>query len=550
MNAALSRLLRCVRQPGRYTGGEFNLPAQAEPPAVVLAFPDLYEIGMSHWGTQILFWECVQQGIPVDRAFLPAPDLALRLRAAKLPLASLTAGRPLREVPLLGITIQHELAATAVLELLDLGGIPLKRGERGANDPLVIAGGPGIANPAPLSPFIDAFVPGDGEGFFAECRAAGVLDNQRPRGDRLRDLAALPGVWVPGLTSGSVRARMLPDLDAAFHPATMLVPNFRIVQERAIVELARGCPNRCRFCQARTLYAPWRRRAPATVRKLAQGLVRSTGFDRLSLMTLNAAAYPEFNELLRGLHTDLQPLHCSVMLPSQHIAALDPAILPLLASGRKGGLTLAPEAATERLRRVIGKQLSDRQLIDLCTAAAAAGWRQVKLYFMYGLPTETPADIAAIPQLLRQLPRQLEYHLTLSPFVPKPHTPFQWCGLADPAYLTEQLRALRSALPRRVRVGAHDLNRTLLEAALARGGPETGELILAAWRAGARLDSWDEYFNFAHWQAAAAACGLNLGAACRPLPPAAPLPWSMLDYGADREQMQREYAAALAEGAP
>ncbi|HNW92418.1 MAG TPA: radical SAM protein, partial [bacterium] len=372
---ASDRLLRTVRQPGRYTGGEFNLPATASP-SVVLAFPDLYEIGMSHFGTQILYWECVGQGIAVDRAYLPAPDLADGLRTTGEPLATLAARVPLRDVPLLGITVQHELAVTAVLELLDLGGIPLAAADRGDRAPLVIAGGPGIANPLPLAPFIDAFVPGDGEGFFAECRDAGVLDPARPRADRRRALAALPGVWVPGLTPGPVRARQVADLEAAPHPHTMLVPNFRIVQERAVVELARGCPNRCRFCQARVLYAPWRRRAPETVRALARELTAATGFDRLSLLTLNAAAYPDFNSLLRGLHDDLAPLHCSVMLPSQHVATLDPAILPLLASGRKGGLTLAPEAATERLRRVIGKQLSDQQLIDLCQAAAAAGWRQ------------------------------------------------------------------------------------------------------------------------------------------------------------------------------
>ncbi len=540
-------LLRAVRQPGRYAGGEFNLPPLPRAPEVVLAFPDLYEIGMSHWGTQILLWEAWRDGISVDRAFLPAPDLADRLRTARLPLTTLAAGTPLRDAPLLGLTVQHELALTAVLELLDLAGIPLRTADRGPHDPLVIAGGPGIANPAPFAPFLDAIVAGDGEGFLRECRDAGVLDTTQTRTDRLRDLTALPGVWTAATTL-PVRARTVADLEAAFHPDTMLVPNFRIVQERAVVELARGCPNRCRFCQARAVYSPLRRRSPATVRRLAQSLVRATGFDRLSLLTLNAAVYPEFSALLRGLHADLSPLHCSLMLPSQHVAQLDPDVLPLLASGRKGGLTLAPEAATDALRRRLGKYLSDQQLIDLCAGAARAGWRQVKLYFMYGLPTETAADVQEIAVLLRHLPRQLEYHLTLSPFVPKPHTPLQWHGFADTAYLTEQARTLRAALPRRVRLSAHPPQRALLEAVLARGDAQAGELALAAWQRGARLDSWDEYFSFTHWQEAAQARGFDLAAAAgRTFAPSDPLPWAGMTYGAENAALWAEYQQCLAE---
>ena len=567
-----SRILSTVEKPARYIGGEKN-SVRKDPQhvrvAFALLFPDVYEVGMSHLGYQILY--SIINGLDwaaAERAYAIWPDMRDRMRAHGIPLYALESFRPVRGFDVVGFSLQYELLATNVLAMLDLAGIPLAGAERGPGDPIVIAGGPCAGSPEPMADFIDLFFPGDGEEvivrfaeFMRDAKAAGT-----PRDQIILEAArSIPGCYAPALyrpeEDGSVRptqeglpqrvrASKLISLKSAPFPTSMIVPFVETVHDRITLEIMRGCTRGCRFCQAGMVRRPVRPRPADELVALAQEAYRRTGHSEIALTALSSSDYPGFGELLERMNAFAEPLGVGLSLSSLRIND-QLALLPeALAHVRKSGLTVAPEAGTDRLRRVINKDVTDEELLSGAKAAFAEGWRLIKLYFMIGLPTETDEDVAAIVDLSERVSRVRRevggglgnVNVSVAAFVPKPHTPFQWEPMASMEVLkARRALVLRSAKLRSVTYKFHDAESSLLEAALARGERRLGRVIRRAYEDGAQFDAWGEHFSFERWQRAFAAEGLSLeDCATRPRDTARPLPWDHVDYGLKKDFLLSE----------
>ncbi len=591
-NEALEQLTK----PARYIGREWN--AVIKDPSQVrvrfaLCYPDTYEIGMSHQGLRILY-EVVNRrpDAACERVFHPWPDAARLLRERGLPLCSLESETPLRHFDLVGITLQHELTYTNVLSLLELGGISPLTSERRPADPLVIGGGSCAFNPEPIADFFDALVIGDGEEVLDElldffiALPPDLRDADRRtsegRAELLRRLAQIEGVYVPSgyaaeaASGGGVVAvprddsfpsrvtrRVVMDLDAAPYPLAPVVPYCEVVHDRAEIEPARGCTRGCRFCQAGMIFRPVRERSLETLIAQAEQIIANTGYDEVSLLALNCPDYSHIEELLDALHERLADRRVSVSLPSLRVDSFSVALAEQAQHVKKSGLTLAPEAGTQRMRDIINKDVSDEDLTQAVTAAFSSGWQRLKLYFMIGLPQETEEDVLAIPETIervlaiarRELSKsgygRLRLNVSAASLIPKPHTPFQWLGQSSRTELLERQRMIRSAVRnRRVSLSFHDVRQSALEAALARGDRRLGPVILSAYRAGAIFDAWTEHFNFDAWLRAFADHGLDLDdQAQRTIPTDAALPWDVIDSGVRKNFLRDELARAL-DGAP
>ena len=567
-----SRILSTVEKPARYIGGEKN-SVRKDPQhvrvAFALLFPDVYEVGMSHLGYQILY--SIINGLDwaaAERAYAIWPDMRDRMRAHGIPLYALESFRPVRGFDVVGFSLQYELLATNVLAMLDLAGIPRAGAERGPGDPIVIAGGPCAGSPEPMADFIDLFFPGDGEEvivrfaeFMRDAKAAGT-----PRDQIILEAArSIPGCYAPALyrpeEDGSVRptqeglpqrvrASKLISLKSAPFPTSMIVPFVETVHDRITLEIMRGCTRGCRFCQAGMVRRPVRPRPADELVALAQEAYRRTGHSEIALTALSSSDYPGFGELLERMNAFAEPLGVGLSLSSLRIND-QLALLPeALAHVRKSGLTVAPEAGTDRLRRVINKDVTDEELLSGAKAAFAEGWRLIKLYFMIGLPTETDEDVAAIVDLSERVSRVRRevggglgnVNVSVAAFVPKPHTPFQWEPMASMEVLkARRALVLRSAKLRSVTYKFHDAESSLLEAALARGERRLGRVIRRAYEDGAQFDAWGEHFSFERWQRAFAAEGLSLeDCATRPRDTARPLPWDHVDYGLKKDFLLSE----------
>jgi radical SAM family uncharacterized protein len=570
-------ILPRVQMPGQYVGGEWN--AVRKDPATVrarvaLAFPDAYAVGMSHHGYRILY-ELLNglDGVAAERVFTPLPDMEGELRGAGLPLVTLESFTPLSAFDFVGFSLQYELAADNIFTMLSLGGIPLRAEERGPQDPLVLAGGAGAFNPEPLAEGIDLALVGEAEDALPELIGRwreldrGAMDREALLAELV---AACPGWYAPGLYEASgttprprtaaaparIERRAVADLDAAPHPRAPVVPVVETAHERVTVEIMRGCPNGCRFCQAGMITRPRRHRTVETIVQIAEACYASTGYDEIGLLSLSTSDHPDFARLVSELDRAFAERNVSLSLPSLRVDAALRGIPEQVKSVRKGGFTIAPEAGTERLRRVINKRVTDADLLDGAAAAFKAGWRSVKLYFMVGLPTETDEDVAAIAELANRVGalrgkkgRGAAVTLSAANFVPKPWTPLQWHGMVPAAELERRHAIIAGAVDRkRVRFHAHDVRVSILEGALARGGRELGPVLRGAWERGARLTAWSEEFNPDAWAGAFAAAGLDPEEmACRDLPLDAPLPWDHLDGGVDKPFLLRERAQALEE---
>ena len=576
----LARILPRVEKPGRYVGGEWNEvrkdPARVRT-RVALAFPDVYEIGMSYLGQKILYALLNgRRGVAAERVFAPWPDFERELRSSGLPLGTLETGTPLRDFDLVGVSLLYELNFTNVLTILDLGGIPLTSAERGEGAPLVVAGGPAAFNPEPVADLFDLVFLGDGEEGFPEIVEAAADLKRRgvPRRERLRELGRIPGVYVPSLYEAApepgspllvprpgpgapavVRKRAVPDFARSFFPEKIVVPSLRVVFDRVAVEAARGCPQACRFCQAASLYFPHRPKDAGTVHAAAVRSLRQTGYEDLSLTALSVGDHPRLEEIVRALMAELEREKVGLSLSSLRPGRLSRDLVESILKVRKTGFTLVPEAGTERLRAVINKDLDEREIRNALTFAFEGGWKLVKLYFMAGLPTETGEDLAGIVGLVREvlelgrgiLGSPPRVHVSLSSFIPKPHTPFQWLGMDGAGALAEKQAYVRSELRRHksVELKTHALAASVLEAVFSRGDRRLGRVLVEAWRRGARFDGWDDRLDLGAWDGAFAAAGVGRDDYLGPLPRAAALPWDVAGTGLEKGHLLRELEAAL-----
>jgi radical SAM family uncharacterized protein len=576
----LDRVLARVEKPGRYVGGEWN-EIRKRPELVrtkvALAFPDVYEIGMSYLGQKILYALLNRdRRVLAERVFAPWPDLERELRAAGIPLATLENAIPLREFDIVGFSLLYELNFTNVLTILDLGAIPLTTGERGEGDPWVIAGGPAAFNPEPVADIFDLLFLGDGEEGFPEIIAAvaDLKERRITRPDALRELARIRGVYVPSLyraeavpgsplvvprplpgAPATVRKRLARDFATSFFPEKIVVPSLRVVFDRVALEAARGCPQSCRFCQASSLYFPHRPKDPGVLHRTAVRSLRQTGYEDASLSALSVGDHPELETIVGSLMADLAREKISLSLSSLRPGRLSRELVENILKVRKTGFTLVPEAGTERLRAVIDKKIDDREIRAALTYAFEGGWKLIKLYFMVGLPTETAEDLAGIIDLVRtglDLGRSIlgsppRIHVSVSSFIPKPHTPFQWLGMEDEAVLAEKQALVRSELRRfrGVEVKTHPLATSVLEAVFSRGDRRLGPVLVDAWRRGARFDGWDDKLDTAAWSDAFSAAGIDRRDYLRPLPVDSHLPWDPIETGLEKSRLVRELDAAL-----
>jgi radical SAM superfamily enzyme YgiQ (UPF0313 family) len=555
-----TEILPNVTRPARYEGNELGAVrkdhAEAEA-SLLLAFPDVYEVGMSYLGFKILYDVVnARKEWVAERAFAPWPDMEQEMRAHAVPLYGLETFTPAREFDVIGFTLQYELTYTNVLMMLGLAGIPLRSRDRGEDDPVIIAGGPCAVNPEPVAAFFDLVVVGDGEEVITEIMdvVARARHARTPRRELIRELASLPGVHCPEL-GNPVRRRVVADLEGAAFPRKFIVPFMELVHDRVALEVMRGCSRGCRFCQAGVLYRPVRERSVSNLCELADALLSSSGYEEVSLLSLSTADYSGVAQLVRNLVEKYGHEGVAVSLPSLRVDSFSIALAREVQKSRRTGLTFAPEAGTQRLRDIINKGVTEEDLMSAVTDAFESGWENVKLYFMIGLPHETYEDIGGIADLSKKVlsagrriaagrgkAGRVGVNVSVSSFVPKPHTPFQWFGQNT----TEELKAKQHYLRDRLRVRGisvsfPDVRASHLEATFARGDRSLCPVVERAVRLGCRFDGWSELFRPDLWEQAFAEEGVDSSAhATRVFAPDEPLPWDYIDMGVAKGFLLRE----------
>ncbi|MCL2388781.1 MAG: TIGR03960 family B12-binding radical SAM protein [Elusimicrobia bacterium] len=568
----LDLILPFIERPSRYCGTELNshTPDMSQDFSVCLAFGDVYEVGTSNLGIEILYHLVNESKLArCERCFAPATDLEKILREKNIGLFSLESKSFLNTFDIVGFSLQSELAATNIVNMLDLSGISVFACGRKEGEPLIIGGGPVLTNPEPFADFFDLFVLGDGEEVLEEViiKAKALKSQHTTRKNVLETLAQIQGVYVPSFydatynTDGTFDAltpnnpvaspkisKRVSDVNKLFFPAAKIVPFTETVHNRINIEVARGCPGRCRFCAASKYYRPWRQKEPQALLKLLDSNLQATGYNEISFSSLSSSDYKHLKMLLIETSTRYKAQKINISLPSLRCNAFSVAAAAYINGLKRPTLTLAPEAASQKLRNVIGKYLSDEEIINTLTFAHSLGWKVIKLYFMIGLPAETPEDILAIGRLIRNVKAQakgLNFNITVSPFVPKAQTTFQWAQMAPQDDIKEKISILKK-LPANIK--AHNSASSLIEAFLARGDRRLARVIYKVWQKGARLDQWAEKFNFSLWQEAISESGLNLDFyVYRQRPENEKFPWEHLDFGVSKEDLYKDYLAGLKE---
>lgn len=572
-----------IQKPARYIGGEWNSIVKDHDTVdvkVALAFPDVYEVAMSHLGLKIIYSVINRRNDALaERVYAPWTDMEKMMREKHIPLFSLENKCPVRDFDVLGFTLPYEMSYTNVLNMLDLAGIPVFSKDRGDEYPIIVCGGPCVYNAEPMCDFIDLFFIGESEEAIGEMvdiikqwKAEGKPGG---KGEELRRLAQIEGCYVPAFYEASyyedgtfraikplrkdvqfpVKKRVIRDVDKVAVDDMPILPHIEIVHDRAVLEMFRGCSRGCRFCQAGMIYRPVREKKESHLQELAERLIQNTGYNEISLMSLSSADYSRLPELVDHLMDKFQNRRVSVSLPSLRVDSFSIDIAKKVQQVRKSGLTLAPEAGTQRMRDVINKGITEENIMEACSNAFKNGWSKVKLYFMLGLPTETDEDLAGIVDLAMRIKNL--YHdirgrydcritVSVSSFVPKPFTPFQWmpqCTVAEVERKQQYLKKLFT--DRYIRYVYHDAKTGYLEAVLARGDRKIGQVIYTAWKKGCIYDGWTEFFQYDRWMEAFEECHVNPDLyANRDRDEYEAEPWDHIDCGVTKDFLRKEWRMA------
>lgn len=586
-------VLLSIEKPARYIGAEFNSVVKDKKDIrvrFIMCFPDVYEIGMSYLGIQIIYDMLNRRpDVWCERLYSPWPDLDKVLRERGIPLFSLESQEPVKDADILGFTLQYEMCYTNVLQVLDLSGIPLRARDRGEDDPIVIGGGPCTYNPEPVADFFDLFYLGEAEtqmnslvDLLERCREEGL-----GRADFLRRAAMIPGMYVPSLYEAVyhddgtladfypvmegiprvIARQVVPNTDISDvpFPQRPVVPYIQVTQDRVVLEIMRGCIRGCRFCQAGMVYRPLREKEVATLLENANTLLRNTGYDEVSLSSLSSSDYSGIRPLIDGLIDYCQAHKINIALPSLRIDAFSLDVMKKIQDVKKSSLTFAPEGGTQRIRDVINKGLTEEEIMNGAREAFEGGWNRVKLYFMLGLPTETEEDMRGIAELSERIAelfyetvprdkRQGRIQITSSAsfFVPKPFTPFQWAVMEEPEeylrrayYVKDTMRQQHNR--KSMNFSYHDADATILEGVLARGDRRVAEVIEKAYRSGCIFDAWSDYLDYDRWMKAFDACGLDVHFyTTRQRSTEELFPWDFIDIGVSKKFLIREWERALA----
>jgi radical SAM family uncharacterized protein/radical SAM-linked protein len=572
-------ILPLVQMPSRYLGSEINRIQKAWGKTelhVALAFPDLYEIGTSHFGIQILYAMLnAQEEILAERVFAPAVDMEAQLRKNKLPLCSLESKTPLKKFDILGFSLLYELNYTNLVNMLDLAGIAFFADQRSAQDPFVIGGGPCTCNPEPVADFFDAIVVGDGEAVILQMTDAWKVWHQSGRGPKealLRQWSQIKGVYIPSFFDVSVDASgtrrviskksshrdveraVVSDLNAEPFPTNPIIPFGKPIHDRLRMEIARGCTRGCRFCQAGMIYRPVRERQPEAILSSVSQLVKQSGYEDISLLSLSTGDYSCIEPVIKTIMAFGAKDRVAVSLPSLRAGSLTPELMELIRKVRKTGFTIAPEAGSQRLRDVINKNITEADIVETVDNAFSLGWKLIKLYFMVGLPTETHADLEAIVTLVKRIKsivkqrgRGQKITVSVATFVPKPHTPFQWEPQIRLETALEKINWLKENLKLPgVQVKWQDPRVSVIEGVWARGDRRLNNVLVDAWRSGCRFDGWTDFFNYDRWIAVFKASGITPNAYTDGKSDTdQPLPWDHINIGVDRSFLIEEKARAL-----
>lgn len=575
----MEQLLLSVQKPGRYAGNEQGSVIKDKSKVdlrFAFCFPDTYEVGMSHLGMKILYSQFnAREDIWCERVFAPWVDFEEVMRENNIPLFALESHDPLTEFDIIGFTLQYELCYTNILNMLDLSGIPLKSSERKGLKNLVVAGGPCVCNPEPLADFVDIFFLGEGEevdleviDLYRECRDKGVSKEEF-----LKKASQIEGVYVPSLydieynedstikaitpkipAPATIKKRIIKDLDNCFYPETFVTPFIEIIHDRAVQEVFRGCIRGCRFCQAGFIYRPVREKSADTVNRQAKCLCENTGYEEISLSSLSTSDYTELEELLGEMLDWSDSQKVSISLPSLRVDNFSPELLEKVKKVKKSGLTFAPEAGTQRLRDVINKNVTEEEIMRTCLTAFQGGYTSVKLYFMLGLPTETDEDLIGITALgqkivnmFYEMPerpkgKSVNVSISVSTFVPKPFTPFQYEPQDDLLEVERKQKLLVDSLTtKKITLSWHDSKTSILEGVFARGDRRLGQVIYEAYKLGCKFDGWGEMFDYDKWMKAFEIAGVDpefYNHRTRDFDEI--LPWSHLDYYVSEKFLQEE----------